>query len=962
MKSIIIRIRMFKLNHNNFLILLSTFVFLLLNFYSIADEKFSKLAIQRENEFEFIAKPTLENEKDNYLISFETKAYCDATVSIEDSQGNIVRHLASGVLGANAPKPFQSNSKKQKIPWDGKNDLGKYLDEKDEFYIRVSLGLKAQFERTLFWSPYKKGSLYTDPLSFQSCDDGVYVLDSGLIGPDFAPQLKLFTQNGEYQNSIYPFPASQIENITGLDFHTYAPDNNKFPIKWGYGQTNLLTAGGPNINALVAPSKSKEIPLQTLAIQEGNNGCVYLIGNYINRFSKNGNKLGAPLQGPKVEIVFDNKREPEKSQNYLPESATLSPDGKLLYLTGYKYRSEWNSWSYLQAVTVVDPNGTETPKIFAGKLTPDSGLENEAFTTPSSVDCDTKGNVYVSDYLNHRIQVYKPDGYLLKSIKVKRPAKVLVDKKTGEIYVFSWLIKSLILKNRIGTNYDLNEKGIPEEQLTVFKSLENPEIKTLLDLPTKRPAYESLSTGSASVYNDGNKVWVWLACGNGMHSTCFYDAFSKMNARIYSISKDKNGIDILKPEIDFHNDAIKAIVQAKPPRHGRQRLYCNPANGHLYIGELVFPHAEHFKSFDELIHIDPNSGKTEINQLPFNSEDMAFDINGNAYLRTENWVVRYDLKSMKEIPFDYGQEAQKVGFQESGRSTSIISGIKITGEKGPSSFQLGGIDVSANGNIAVTYYFSDSYLAGNQIKNGYFPKVFPGRDRSWVIHVWDKFGKLKYEDAFPGVKRPDDIAIDVDDNLYALTRGIGSNSTEKFQNLWSTTLIKAKAGNAKVLTDRETTIPLPKSSEPSRKPELTNANAFDGNSWVENAEWLYGGVGIDGKGPCHCEANSQIALDYFKRSFVVETHRSDVVVIDTSGNTVLRIGKYGNIEDGLPLIKDGGPKNPRSIGGDEVAIISVKFLATHTDKRLFLADIANQRILSIKLFYHTEEKIKLNIK
>ena len=95
---------------------------------------------------------------------------------------------------------------------------------------------------------------------------------------------------------------------------------------------------------------------------------------------------------------------------------------------------------------------------------------------------------------------------------------------------------------------------------------------------------------------------------------------------------------------------------------------------------------------------------------------------------------------------------------------------------------------------------------------------------------------------------------------------------------------------------------------------------------------------------------------------MVETHRSDVVVIDTSGNTVLRIGKYGNIEDGLPLIKDGGPKNPRSIGGDEVAIISVKFLATHTDKRLFVADIANQRILSIKLLYHTEEKIKLSIK
>ena len=66
-----------------------------------------------------------------------------------------IRHLASGVLGPNAPEPFAKNSKAQTIVWDGKNDQGRYVEEKDEVVVRVSLGLKRQFERALFWHPKK---------------------------------------------------------------------------------------------------------------------------------------------------------------------------------------------------------------------------------------------------------------------------------------------------------------------------------------------------------------------------------------------------------------------------------------------------------------------------------------------------------------------------------------------------------------------------------------------------------------------------------------------------------------------------------------------------------------------------------------------------------------------------------------------------------------------------------------
>jgi len=112
--------------------------------------------VKREGRFDFARKPVVTREGDKGTIEFETKAFCDVTVAVEDETGRIVRHLGSGVLGSNAPEPFQKNSKRQRIIWDGKNDQGQYIDDKERITIRVSLGLRALFERTLFWSPYKR--------------------------------------------------------------------------------------------------------------------------------------------------------------------------------------------------------------------------------------------------------------------------------------------------------------------------------------------------------------------------------------------------------------------------------------------------------------------------------------------------------------------------------------------------------------------------------------------------------------------------------------------------------------------------------------------------------------------------------------------------------------------------------------------------------------------------------------
>jgi len=97
----------------------------------------------REEVYEFTQKPKVTKQGERWIITFASKGKCDATVAILDKDAKIIRHLASGVLGVNAPYPFQQNSLSQKLEWDGKDDQGKPAPAGCK--ARVGLGLKATY-------------------------------------------------------------------------------------------------------------------------------------------------------------------------------------------------------------------------------------------------------------------------------------------------------------------------------------------------------------------------------------------------------------------------------------------------------------------------------------------------------------------------------------------------------------------------------------------------------------------------------------------------------------------------------------------------------------------------------------------------------------------------------------------------------------------------------------------------
>jgi hypothetical protein len=179
---------------------------------------------------------------------------------------------------------------------------------------------------------------------------------------------------------------------------------------------------------------------------------------------------------------------------------------------------------------------------------------------------------------------------------------------------------------------------------------------------------------------------------------------------------------------------------------------------------------------------------------------------------------------------------------------------------------------------------------------------------------------------------------------------------ETYYNDMTGSLIKVAAKKAKVLSSSGgAVVPLTKEVTPKRPPDASNPHV--GPAWVEGAEWFYGGVGFCGKngsrvgGGCDCY-NARFDFDYLGRSFAPEIDHCSVAVLDSAGNLILRIGQYGNLDS-------AGPKSPVPLPGDGVGLFYAPYVATHTDKRVFIADPGNGRIVSVKLGYHASETVSI---
>ncbi len=875
-----------------------------------AREEFS---IKRKAVFEFMRKPSITRKGDRVDIRFAVKDYCDLSVAIEDAQGTIRRHLASGVLGAKAPAPFKKNALEQHLIWDGKDDFGHYLDNTDELTVRVSLGLKAQFEKNLYWNPHR---CMGNDTAIAIDKDGVYLYRNNLC--DWVTK---FDHDGNYRQTLYPFARGKLDKIKGLPWRKTIPDGEDVPNKAGFGHSYPVTL-------LPFPTRMFKVGRYMMGDMVARDGMLTMVGTRMTRLGTDGTTQGHELAG-KSGLIPGVK--------HVPTNVALDPSGKWLYL-GRIFRGTSKIYPYQgsHGIYRMSVDDDQEPKLFLGS--DKSGRTDDTFTNPMSVATDSKGRIYVTDWDNDRVRIFSPAGKLVCEFPLVGPAEVEVNPQTGVFYVVTWkahqgwvpkptkgIGRGKVVSPRVRKYAALDEWKGGNPKLLMEAGLHFP-------IPNNRKKATYINPkgyGPRFVFDFWSKpTRIWVSIRNNNYDGLF-------------LLEERDGKLIMKRAFDA--EVAQAGFQNGMPFFQRQFMYYDPQGQTLYVAEMD---CNGMKNFRRLVAIDVRTGNQKIISLPGEVADAGIDAQGMIYLRIKNTVSRYHLPSMREVPYDYGEER--------GKTISLIP----TPGGGGSSHKYGSFGVSPKGEVIVACVYGMGKTdrregAKTAVEGGtkWKPALYPGRPGGGhFVHVFDAHGMLKHEDTLKGGGLfTGGLDMDFQGHIYSVIRKSRILDGKLFRRSGIGSLMRFKPEKCRFLTDLKATVEL--KEKPARPQDV-------GGLWAEGAEWIYGNASSGSTSHCWCR-HGKFKVDYFGRSFVPEPTRYSIAVLDPAGQLITRIGRYGNVDDGKPL--EAGPKGAvhRSIGGDEVALFDAHFVTVHSDQRLFIADFGNARILSVKLDYHATERVGL---
>lgn len=414
----------------------------------------------------WVSKPKLSVDaaSKRWHVTFELDSLCDVEVAIVDPKsGDVMRHLAAGVLGAKAPPPLQANARAQKIEWDGKDDYGQPMRSASGMVVRVRAGMSVSLEQIVGGDPY---AYYSDEMEdsdhspwginglVAKPDGKVYVWGhSSNLGP---PALRQYDVDGNYLQTLFPMPAGKDVNIMkGWGIHvkpdgTYTP---KFSLLVDPSLTTTFLDTNLRMARLLASPGNDQLTFMRMGLKGGSFDRMTINSDGTIAAKPAEQMLGPLVKNPPFKIGSISPGNHVMHSMVGPVFVGFAPDGESYFLSGmYAATTIYGSIRELKLDSFWRDGRVWKVDVKTGNAKVFYSLDRDSIpTTPRErtlsyggansyaaihgVTVDQDNNVFVCDRLNQRIVVLNPQGKLIRTIALEHPDAIAISKKTGKLYV-----------------------------------------------------------------------------------------------------------------------------------------------------------------------------------------------------------------------------------------------------------------------------------------------------------------------------------------------------------------------------------------------------------------------------------------------------------------------------------------------------------------------------------------------
>ena len=869
----------------------------------------------------FTSKPTVSRAGDKVRIDFAVDRQTDVAVFIENTDGEIVRHLVAGVLGRNPPAPLEPNSLSQSIDWDGKADYGKPAAG-GPFKVRVALGLGAKYDKLLSSRPMNLAG----SLRLGVGPDGLLYVNqqwSGGVGSWNKGVLLVLNRDGTYRRTLWPF-ASTVGNEEARGFEVMDLDGrlipeehvastglsiSPFPMGQGWG-TMAVSADGESIYAANYA-----------------HGCQ---NAGIFRMDTAGGSAGGPV------VLLDKSKLGGQDPSFGDGSVALSSDGRHLFLTGIRHGtlSTAKRSSAIYKVSVPERTGLE---VFFGDPWEPGNDQTHLSVDVCGLISDGQGHLLVADTGNDRVLVLnEADGKYLGAFKVERPRHVGVSTAGGAVYVSC--------------------QGKGAMRLLKFNGWR--EAKPLGEIQVPTPG--AIVGHSMVVDPRADPVVVWMsggAFGNSGRLVRIEEEGGKFDATVLSAGDRAGGmqecylglvVDRLTKEVYVRNGGWGAVWERFDDQTGKgEKLPSLPLGGSGGTGGQVWPTPSgdlYALKWPVTIRRYDRSGKP----VPWADRRVPPDPETR---QAAEWRNRGDDKipnhafvpvSMTEMPHTLG-----VRWSDGHHFVLEVHPSQGYGRSWKAMYEY----------LPTSQRASDTPIIWKLSDNAVGPK-FDAAGNIYLAEIVRPKGWLYPPEVKAHLERK------------------GRKAEVYFNCYGSIVKFSPKGGMIefpKMNMGREAF-----DGEPALDPTLKTIEADSPTGWsvwrstavgpakIIGAEWMHPGVGHVGWYGCNCE-NITFDVDEFGRTFFPDFCLYRIQVIDTAGNAITHIGGYGNAENRGPdspvidpktgQLRERRADDPKDLNSPfaepDIAMAWPNSVGV-TDKHLYIGDHFNRRLLRAKLVYAVE--------